>query len=67
VANIWGLTNRQLMARTLRQLVEEAEANQGLVSPVTLEQARVVLSEVVRNKRPQTLPKLKPSKQIVDF
>jgi hypothetical protein len=62
VANIWGLTNRQLMAKTLRQVVAEAEANQGLVSPDTLEMARLVLSEVVRNKRPTT--PLKETKRV---
>jgi hypothetical protein len=60
--NIWGLTNRQLMAKVLRQVVEEAEANNGRVSAVTLDTARAVLSEVVRNKRPTT--PLKESKRI---
>jgi len=62
VANIWGLTNRQLMAKTLRQLVEEAEANQGRVSAQIVEQAKAVLSEVVRNKRPTT--PLKETKRV---
>ena len=58
--NIWGLTNRQLMARTLQRMVAEAEA--GAVSPETLDQAKAVLSEVVRNKRPTTT--IKESKRI---
>jgi len=62
MANIWGLTNRQLMARTLRQVVEEAEANQGRVSPQIIDQAKAVLSEVVRNKR-LTTP-VKESKRV---
>lgn len=62
MANIWGLTNRQLMARALRQIVEEADANGGLVSPESLREARAVLSEVVRNKKPDT--PLKETKRI---
>ena len=59
--NIWGLTNRQLMARTLQRLVAEAETA-GTVSPQSLVEAKAVLSEVVRNKRPTT--PLKESKRI---
>jgi hypothetical protein len=60
--NIWGLTNRQLMARTLRRLVDEAEINDGCISRPLLEHAKAVLSEVVRNKRPTT--EVKESKRI---
>lgn len=60
MANIWGLTNRQLMVVMLRRMVEEVEA--GLVSQRTLDEAKAALSEVVRTKRPTA--KLKESKRI---
>jgi hypothetical protein len=49
------------MARTLQRLVAEAETT-GTVSPQSLAEAKAVLSEVVRNKRPTT--PLKESKRI---
>jgi hypothetical protein len=60
LANIWGLTNRQLMVMMLRKMVEEVET--GHVSQRTLDEAKAALSEVVRNKRPTA--KLKESKRI---
>jgi hypothetical protein len=60
MANIWGLTNRQLMVVMLRRMVEEVEA--GLVSQRTLDEAKAALSEVVRAKRPTAT--LKESKRI---
>lgn len=63
--NATGLTNRQIMVSALTRMLREAEA--GQVSEEAMQRARFVLGEVVRNKRPQYLPKLKPSKQIVDF
>jgi hypothetical protein len=60
--NIEGLTNRQVLVRALRRLVNEVET--GLVSAEALEWARAALGEVVRNKRPESLPKLKPTKKV---
>jgi hypothetical protein len=60
--NVEGLTNRQLLVRALKRLVTEAEA--GEVSPEAIERAKEALGEVVRNKKPASLPKLKPTKQV---
>jgi hypothetical protein len=60
--NVWGLTNRQLMARTLQRVLDEAEATGGTVSEPLLDEVRAILSEVVRNKRPTT--EVKESKRI---
>ena len=60
--NIEGLTNRQLLVRALKRLVTEVE--QGPVSAEAVERAKEALGEVVRNKKPESLPKLKPSKRV---
>jgi hypothetical protein len=60
--NVEGLTNRQVLVRALKRLVNEAEA--GEVSAEADEWAKEALGEVVRNKRPESLPKLKPTKQV---
>jgi len=60
--NVLGLTNRQLLVRALRRLVQEVES--GLVSAEALEWAHDALGEVVRNKRPESIAKLKPTKVV---
>jgi hypothetical protein len=60
--NIEGLTNRQVLVRALRRLVTEVET--GLVSAEAIEWAKTALGEVVRNKKPESLPKLKPTKKV---
>jgi len=60
--NVEGLTNRQVLVRALRRLVSEVET--GLVSAEAIEWAKTALGEVVRNKRPESLPKLKPTKKV---
>ena len=60
--NIEGLTNRQVLVRALRRLVSEVET--GLVSAEAIEWAKTALGEVVRNKKPESLPKLKPTKKV---
>jgi hypothetical protein len=67
--NIWGLTNRQLMVRALRRVVQDAEASDfypsvpgHVISFETLDEIRAILTEVVRNKRPTTA--IKESKRI---
>ena len=60
--NIEGLTNRQVLVRALKRLVTEVE--EGLVSAEAIAWAKDALGEVVRNKKPESLPKLKPSKKV---
>ena len=60
--NVEGLTNRQLLVRALRRLVDEVE--HGLVSAEAVEWAKTALDEVVRNKRPESVVKLKPTKKV---
>lgn len=60
--NIEGLTNRQVLVRALKRLVTEVE--QGLVSAEAVEWAKEALGEVVRNKKPESLAKIKPSKKV---
>jgi len=60
--NIEGLTNRQVLVRALKRLVSEVET--GLVSAEAIEWAKTALGEVVRNKKPESLPKLKPTKKV---
>jgi hypothetical protein len=60
--NVLGLTNRQLLVRALSRLVREVE--QGMVSAEAIEWAKSALGEVARNKRPETLPKLKATKRV---
>jgi len=60
--NVLGLTNRQLMVRALKRLLDEVEA--GQVSSEAIIWAKDALGEVVRNKKPESLAKLKPSKKI---
>lgn len=59
--NVEGLTNRQVMVRALKRLVTEVEG--GQVSAEAIAWAHDALGEVVRNKKPESLPKLKPSKR----
>lgn len=60
--NIEGLTNRQVLVRALKRLLDEVET--GLVSAEAVEWAREALGEVVRNKKPESLAKLKPTKKV---
>jgi hypothetical protein len=60
--NVEGLTNRQVMVRALSRLLREVEA--GLVSAEAIIWAKEALGEVVRNKKPESLPKIKPSKKV---
>jgi hypothetical protein len=60
--NVEGLTNRQVLVRALRRLLDEVET--GLVSAEAVERAKEALGEVVRNKKPESLAKLKPSKKV---
>ena len=60
--NVEGLTNRQLLVRALKRLVTEVET--GLVSAEAVERAKEALGEVVRNKKPESLVKLKPTKKV---
>lgn len=60
--NVEGLTNRQVLVRALKRLLDEVET--GLVSAEAVTWARDALGEVVRNKRPESLPKIKPSKKV---
>jgi hypothetical protein len=60
--NVEGLTNRQLLVRALKRLVTEVE--EGLVSAEAVERAKEALGEVVRNKKPENLVKLKPTKKV---
>lgn len=60
--NVEGLTNRQLLVRALKRLVNEVEA--GLVSAEAIVWAKDALGEVVRNKKPESLARLKPSKKV---
>lgn len=60
--NVEGLTNRQLLVRALKRLLNEVET--GLVSTEAIEWAKTALGEVVRNKKPESLAKLKPSKKV---
>jgi hypothetical protein len=60
--NVEGLTNRQLLVRALKRLVSEVE--EGPVSAEAVERAKEALGEVVRNKKPESLPKLKPTKKV---
>jgi len=60
--NVLGLTNRQLLVRALRRLVQEVET--GLVSAEALEWAHDALGEAVRHKRPESIAKLKPTKVV---
>jgi hypothetical protein len=68
--NVEGLTNRQLLVKALQQVLRDADNtklpgfNGGLVSDATLDLARAALGEVVRNKKPESLAKLKPSKKV---
>jgi len=60
--NVEGLTNRQLLVRALKRMTEEAERGEISVEAINL--AREAMGEVVRNKRPESLPKLKPTKKV---
>jgi hypothetical protein len=60
--NVEGLTNRQLLVRALKRLLDEIEP--GMVSNEAIRWAEEALGEVVRNKKPESLAKLKPSKKI---
>lgn len=60
--NVMGLTNRQLLVLALRRLLAEVE--EGAVSTDTINFAKGALGEVVRNKKPESLAKLKPSKAV---
>jgi hypothetical protein len=60
--NVEGLTNRQVLVRALKRLVSEVE--EGPVSAEAIEWAKEALGEAVRNKRPESLPKLKPTKKV---
>jgi hypothetical protein len=60
--NIEGLTNRQVLVRALKRLLDEVES--GLVSAEAVTWAKEALGEVVRNKKPESLAKLKPSKKV---
>jgi hypothetical protein len=60
--NVEGLTNRQVLVRALKRLLDEVET--GLVSAEAIEWARTALGEVVRNKKPESLAKLKPTKKV---
>lgn len=60
--NVEGLTNRQLLVRALKRLLAEVET--GLVSAEAVELAKEALGEVVRNKQPESLAKLKPTKKV---
>jgi hypothetical protein len=70
--NVLGLTNRQLLVRALRQIVDEVERGHflrdGCYHPTVpremVEFARMALGEVVRNKRPESIAKLKPTKVV---
>lgn len=60
--NVEGLTNRQVLVRALKRLLDEVET--GMVSAEAIEWAKQALGEVVRNKKPESLAKLKPSKKV---
>jgi hypothetical protein len=60
--NVEGLTNRQVLVRALKRLLDEVET--GLVSAEAVEWAKEALGEVVRNKKPESLAKLKPTKKV---
>jgi len=68
--NVEGLTNRQLLVKALQQVLRDADNTKlpgfrgGLVPDATLDLARAALGEVVRNKKPESLAKLKPSKKV---
>lgn len=60
--NVLGLTNRQLLVRALSRLVREVET--GAVSAEAIAWAKDALGEVVRNKKPESIAKLKPTKVV---
>ena len=60
--NVEGLTNRQVLVRALKRLVDEVET--GIVTTEAVQWAKEALGEVVRNKKPESLAKLKPSKKV---
>ena len=60
--NVEGLTNRQVLVRALKRLLAEVET--GTVSAEAIAWAHDALGEVVRNKKPESLPKLKSSKRV---
>lgn len=60
--NVEGLTNRQVLVRALSRLLREAK--EGPVSAEAVQWAEEALGEVVRNKNPESLPRLKPSKRV---
>jgi len=54
--NVRGQTNKDWMVSIIRSVVSDVE-HMGRVSPETMDQARAVLSEVIRNKAPQNVQK----------
>ena len=61
--NLWNMTNRQLMVMLLRRCILETEQN-GRPSDKTIWEAKLALSEVVRNKRPESAARVKESKRV---